>query len=277
MSANADSDLNCNRDVTDTEGDYSVYPHMDGIKSSMSWKLGSYGERGALSEDMIGGLCEQFDLPTTLTHELSVLLGNCLNNDDDIAINLTEVRRSQAIERGQKHLKTFLREAKRGTITAQELRNALGSLSTYFASTPEDSDLLPQVLDKLESATTLSKDIVDDIRRIYGTQGAVAEMSPRDKRFSRDKRRQYIVESCCYIWKDAGRSLTYTTYSDGRPGGQRQGPLVNFIQSVVKMITEPGQILSGETIRVDIDDFRVKLEREQEERCAEPIFGNQYT
>ncbi len=277
MSANADSGLKDNRDVAHTEVDYSVYPHMDGIKCSMSWKLGSYGERGALSDDMIGSLAERFGLPTKLVRELSVLLGNCLNNDDDIAINLTEVRRSQAIVRGQKHLKTLLREATRGTITTQELRNALGSLSTYFVSTPEDADLLPQLLKKLETATTLTQDVIDDIRRIHGTPGAVAEMSPRDKRFSRDKRRQYIVESCCHIWKDAGRPLTYTTYSDGRPGGQRQGPLINFIQAVVKMITEPGQILSGETIRVDIDGFRDKLEREEQERWAPPELGNQYT
>lgn len=277
MSANADSGLKGNRDVTDTEGDYSIYPHMDGIKSSMSWKLGCYGERGALSKDMIGSLAEQFDLPTKLVRELSVFLGNCLNNDDDIAINLTEVRRSQAIERGQKHLKQLLRKAKQSSIGPQELRNALGSLSTYFAATPEDGDLLDQVLDKLETATTLTQDVIDDIRHILVTPGAVAEMSPRDKRFLRDKRRQYIVESCCYIWKDAGRPLTYTTYSDGRPGGQRQGPLVNFIQAVVKMITEPGQILSGETIRVDIDDFRGKLEREEKERWAPPELANQYT
>lgn len=277
MSANSNSGQSGNHDVADTEGDYSIYPHMDGIKCSMSWKLGSYGERGALSDDMIESLAERFDLPTKLVRELSVLLGNCLNNDDDIAINLTEVRRSQAIERGQKHLKTLLREAKRGTITAQELRNALGTLSTYFASTPNDAELLPQMLDKLETATTFTQDINDDIRHIFETPGAAAEMSPRDKRFSRDKRRQYIVESCCYIWKDAGRPLTYTTYSDGRPGGQRQGPLITFIQSVVKMITEPGQILSGETIRVDIDDFRDRLEREEKERWAPPETSNQYT
>ncbi|WP_170407737.1 hypothetical protein [Ruegeria arenilitoris] len=277
MSADLDGGLNDQGDVEDDEGDYSVYPHMDGIKCSMSWKLGSYGERGALSDDMIESLAERFDLPTKLVRELSVLLGNCLNNDDDIAINLTEVRRSQAIERGQKHLKQLLRKAKQSSIGLQELSNALGSLSTYFAATPKDADLLPQILNKLETATTLTQDVIDDIRHILLTPGAVAEMSPRDKRFSRDKRRQYIVESCCYIWKDAGRPLTYTTYSDGRPGGQRQGPLVNFIQAVVKMITEPGQILSGETIRVDIDDFRDKLEREEKERWAPPESGNQYT
>ncbi|WP_170791759.1 hypothetical protein [Ruegeria lacuscaerulensis] len=121
MSANADSGLKDNRDVAHTEVDYSVYPHMDGIKCSMSWKLGSYGERGALSDDMIGSLAERFGLPTKLVRELSVLLGNCLNNDDDIAINLTEVRRSQAIVRGQKHLKTLLREAKRGTRTPERI------------------------------------------------------------------------------------------------------------------------------------------------------------
>ncbi|WP_170765967.1 hypothetical protein [Ruegeria lacuscaerulensis] len=277
MSANADSGLKGNRDVTDTEGDYSVYPHMDGIKSSMSWKLGSYGEQGALTEDMIGSLCDQFDLPTTLVRDLSAMLGHCLNNDDDIAINLTEVRRSQAIERGQKHLKQLLRKAKQSSIAPQELRNALGSLSTYFASTPEDADLLPQVLDKLETATTLTQDIEDDIRRILETPGAAADMPPSDKRFSSDKRRQYIVESCFYTWCGTGRDLGITTYSDGRPGGQRQGLLIEFVQAVVKMITDPVQELSGETIRKDRDNFRDAQSKEAEEFWAPPESGNQYT
>lgn len=199
MSANAESGPKDNHDVVDIEGDYSVYPHMDGIKCSMPWKLGSYGERGALSEDMIESLAERFDLPTNLVGELSVILGNCLNNDEDIAINLTEVRRSQAIERGQKHLKQLLRKAKQSSISPQELRNSLGSLSTYFASTPEDADLLPQVLDNIETATTLTQDVIDDIRHILVTPGAVAEMSPRDKRFSRDKRLQYSRELLLYL------------------------------------------------------------------------------
>ncbi|WP_170756198.1 hypothetical protein [Ruegeria lacuscaerulensis] len=144
MSANLDGGLKDNRDVEYDEGDYSVYPNMDGIKCSMTWKLGSYGERGVLTEGMIGNLCEHYGLPARLVRDLSTILGHCLNNDDDIAINLTEVRRSQAIDRGRKHLNQLFRKAKQSSIAPQELRYALGSLSIYFVSTPEDADLLPQ-------------------------------------------------------------------------------------------------------------------------------------
>ncbi|MCB4458009.1 hypothetical protein [Leisingera sp. McT4-56] len=257
--------------------DYSIYLHMDGVKCSTAWRLGSYGVDGALTADMKTNLLNRFSLSNELVERLSIELGHCLNNDNDVAINLLEVNRAQAIEKGRTFLRKLVRQFKNGACTRQELLADLIKLSPYFAASPEDATLLPQAVSALENSEAITPDIHAALERLRRTLGAAADMSPRDKRRAHDKRRQYIVETCCYAWKDAGHPLTYTTFSDGRRGGQRQGLLIEFIQTVVRMVTVPSHRLSGETIRKDIDRFRDALTREEEEFWAPPEFGNQYT
>lgn len=262
----------------DSADDFSVYSRIDGIKCSTYWRLGSYDDHGILSSNMIAELIERFQLASTIVHDLSVHLGHCLNNDNDIAINLTEVRRSTAIAEGQRLLRLLRRQTKQGNLAPRELRDALVPLSTYFAVHPEDAELLPSLKGKLEHAIEISPDIIATIKMIFKTPGAVAILSPRDKRHSRDKRRQYVIETCCFAWRDADRALTYTTYSDARADRQRAGPLIEFIQSVVAMITHPNQKLRGEAIRADIDRFRDALAHAEKDFCAPPKKpGNQYT
>lgn len=254
--------------------DYSIYPHMDGLRCSTAWKLGSYGDEGVLNVTRIAHLHETFGLPKAVLRDLSRQLGYCLDNEDDVAINLTEVRRSQAIERGQKILKKQLRLAKRGSLTLEEIRANMAPLSSCFASSPYEKAMLPAFRRKLGKEIEITPGIVAALKSMIQRPGSAADMSPSDKRKSQDKRRQYVVETCCYAWAEAGSEVTYTTYSDGRPDGQRHGPLIEFIQTVVEMITDPSQKLSGETIRKDIDGFREALAREEEEFWAPPIFGN---
>ncbi|ANT61919.1 hypothetical protein AYJ57_15795 [Salipiger sp. CCB-MM3] len=242
------------------EADYTIYPNIDGIRTSAPWRLGDYLERGMLSEAMIYHLSDHFALAEQLVRSLSVMLGNCLD-DDGSAIVLVEVNRAQAIAAGQKELRRLLRGAKRGGLSLSEVRDGLASLSTVFAKTPRDASLLPKALSTLAEAANFTDDIFTSIARLLDVPGAAAVLVPRDKRKVMDKRRQYVIESCCHVWLDDGRPLTYTTVSDGSKRGQRHGPLIEFIQAVVRMITQPSSELSGETIRVDIDHFRAEIEK----------------
>jgi len=69
-------------------------------------------------------------------------------------------------------------------------------------------------------------------------------------------RREYVVRSCCYVWEDAGRKVTYTTVSHEPGEPQRRGELVEFVNAVVPLVTDPPTTLSVETIRRDIDLFK---------------------
>ncbi|UWQ78696.1 hypothetical protein K3725_15485 [Leisingera sp. S132] len=253
---------------------YSIYLHKDGIKCSTGWRLGSYGLDGVLNPGMKAHLGDRFSLPKKLVERLSIELGHCLNNDQNVAINLHEINKAQAIERGRKVLGKLIRQSKSEAYTRQDLLAALEKLSAFFAASPEDATLLPQAISALGNSEVITPDIVAALEHLRSTPGAAADLSPRDKRRAHDKRRQYIVETCCYAWKDAGYSLTYTTAFLFRKSHQRQGRLIEFIQTVVGMITEPSQGLSGETIRKDIDRLRDAIAREEEDFWAPPEFGN---
>lgn len=242
------------------EADYAIYPNIDGIRPSAPWRLGDYRERGMLSEAMIRHLADRFALAEPLVRSLSVMLGNCLDNEGS-AIVLVEVKCLQAIAAGQKRVRRILHGMKHRNFSPSDARDSLASLTAEFAKDPKDASLLPDAISKLTDSDNFTDDILASITRLLDVPGAVAILVPRDKRKVMDKRRQYVVESCCHVWLDGGRPLTYTTVSDGSKRGQRHGPLIEFIQAVVRMITQPSRELSGETIRVDIDHFRAKIEK----------------
>ncbi|MFD2857600.1 hypothetical protein [Seohaeicola zhoushanensis] len=257
--------------------DYSIYLHKDGLRphGTPPWRLGNYGETGALSEGMNAHLCAAFDFDEDIVRRLSVELGHCLNNDDDVLVNLFEVNRLEAIKRAQPTLKRLKRFAKAQAISPARLRDHLTGLSTQFAPTPEVASLLPELIAELDGAEAIAPGIVAAIDLILETPGSAADMSPLDKRATRDKRRQYIVETCCYAWQDAGRRVTYTTVSDGSKVGQRHGKLLEFIQAVAMMVTAPSTELNGETVRKDIDRF-TNDPKDNVEDWGPPEFGNQY-
>ncbi|MBY6117437.1 hypothetical protein KUW09_24800 [Mameliella alba] len=89
--------------------------------------------------------------------------------------------------------------------------------------------------------------------------GNEVQVKPLDKRKVQDARRLTVVESCCYIWLDAGQRLTFTTRSDKPSSEQRAGPLVDFIQTVIGMITSPSCKISGETLRRDIEQVKYRF------------------
>lgn len=177
----------------------SIYPHFDGIKQTLPFRLADYGDDGALTEAQIQSVARSFDLDIALARELSLLLGYSLDVDSEV--NFVRVRRKQASHRTSEDQKEFT--------------------ATYTDAT-----------------------------------GAEVLVEPRDKRQVHDGRRLTVIESCCYIWLDAGRRLTFTTRADKLTREQRDGPLVNFIQTVIGMVTTPSRRMSGETLRRDIERVR---------------------
>ena len=249
--------------------DYSIYPHMDALRSSAPWRLADYDESGALSDEDLSGLARRFDLPPGIPQQLSVEVGNCLDVGSHVV--LVEVTRAEAIQRAERLLKRALPWARRAKGRAI-IRDALAPLEPAFASDEAEAAVLRSAKERANDEVTPISELVAAGKRVLETPGCAADMSPRDHRRVWDKRREYVVQSCCYAWRDAGRSLTYTTVSDKSKIGQRHGPLIEFIQAVVGMVTQSPSELSGETIRKDIDRFR-ELLKDPDGTLGEPEFG----
>lgn len=253
-------------DMTD---DYSIHPNSDGIKTSAPWRIQSYGDEGILTEPDLKELETEFEISTKVLSQLSRELGYCL--DEGSAVNLVEVNRKQAIERAQSDLDAAAKLTKRAELGIQKAVEKLGPLSDQFAKSKEDRDALKAAQAHAIAALDAATGLREIVSLLISRPGAAARMDPKDKRKASDGRRQVVVETCCYAWADAGRTVSYTSATWKED--QRSGPLVDFIQSVVEKVTEPSSRLSVETLRKDIDRFKRMLEQ-PDPLSMPPTFGD---
>lgn len=237
--------------------DFSIYLSMDGIRASAPWRIAAYGDDGALSEADLKALAERFDLPEPVLQRMSRELGYCL--DEESEVTLVEVNKRIAVDRAVPDLETAAGKVRRVEADLRAIEAILAPLSHYFAENKADANLLASAQARAGQLREAASELYKAIDRVTRTPGAAADMAPRDKRKVWDKRRQYVVETCCHAWRDAGRALTYSTRADTPDPDRRRGALVEFIQAIVAKVTDPPRELSGETLRKDIDRFKARL------------------
>ena len=254
--------------------DNSIYPHME-VVDGYGWRVGNYDERGALSLEQIDQLAQRSGLPRDVLVRFSNQLGFCL--DEDGAINLVEVRRSVAIDRAEATLQTVRAEARHASRKLGQLVDRVMLLSEQFVADMDDRTALRTALSSLHAQLTVALEantqLGETAEQVLAQPGSAADMSPTDKRKNRDKRRQYVVETCCYAWQDAHREVSYTTRPEAASRHVLQGPLIEFIDHVVPMLTSPPVEIARGTLKKDIDGFR-RGQNEPDMFSIPPVFGD---
>ncbi|OWY07860.1 hypothetical protein B6V72_18730 [Thioclava sp. F34-6] len=215
-------------------------------------------------------LADRFDLSTDLLQTLSRQLGYCLDVDSEV--NLVRIKRSKAIERADKELSKAAKLATDIQIAAEKLSELLAPLDDQFAQNKDDAAVLLAAKAKAKELRNTVAATIATITTVQETPGAAAVMVPFNKIYVWDKRRQYVIETCCYAWTEAGRTVTYSSQERTKKGTNRGGPFIDFLQSVAIKLTDPPRELSPETIRKDIDRFK-KRSAEPDELTTPPDRG----
>ena len=230
-------------------GDYSIWLHMDGIKSTtMPWKLGDYGSRGVFSKDEIAELAKRHGFTRKQIRKLSKHIGFCL--DRESVVNLVRVQRSMAEARARKRTKMAHNAAKRGEFA--KAAALIADLVDHFACETRTSSALEEA-QRLGAADVIEKKAyVEALRELRKTPDAAFEMSPVNASSAWDDRRKHVVWECCYFFLETGRPVTYMPTDDSPHGGR----LADLIQDVVRRVTKNSLTLSPGTIRRDIDMFK---------------------
>jgi hypothetical protein len=156
-----------------------------------------------------------------------------------------------------------------------DITGHLSRLQTYFDDSGRAALLLASLQQELASAQSFLDSLEARIDILALIEHGVAEIKPDDKRTASDMRREHVVRSCCYIWEDAGRAVSYTTMSHGLPHQRRGGKLIELVHLVTQNVTAPPTELSGETIRRDIDQFN-ELRQKGRIWCRSVAFDAQY-
>lgn len=158
-----------------------------------------------------------------------------------------------------------------GALSAEQIQTLAERFDLDLALVKELSVLLGYSLDvdsevnpvRVKRAAVSKRGRPDTDRFVltYDHDSGPIIVRPRDKRETRDERRLKVVESCCYIWLDAGRKLTFTSYFAETRNQKRTGPLLELIKAVVKLVTVNATTISGETLRRDIELVRRRFKR----------------
>ncbi|SDJ44657.1 hypothetical protein SAMN05421850_1332 [Lutimaribacter saemankumensis] len=227
----------------------------------MPFRIADYREAGIFRDEEQRTLAEKHGLSAEHVNELSLLVGNAL----DVGSYVTFVRISRS--RVQRDLeRAFNRERLRADPLLDDigvLNQVFAALSLpYFVPMPEDSSDAVHMAGPPEAIWgTGTRDLAISGPHIPVTLNVARKvLVPDNRRNEYDSRRRFVVQQCCYVALDAGWQLSFTT--DARlTRDQRTGPLVELIKDVLRLVTDPPQLISGETIIGDIKIARTSIAR----------------
>lgn len=236
--------------------DRTVYVSGEDGKRSAGWRIGSYEERGILSGDERVALVAGFGLTAEQVDELSVAVGNSL--DGESIVELLPISAAKATAKGQKALEEAARLARRIKRDQERLRTVLAGLSCDLDESGTAEGEMHAIEASLATITPEVEGLEDRIVGLKAIPNGVAELTPDDKRAVRDKRRTHVVWSCCYVWRESGREISYTSVPHETGNRARGGALIDFIQSVILFVTEPASEAPVSSILRDIKLFEAR-------------------
>jgi hypothetical protein len=252
--------------------------NFDGLNMRAPWRLEAYNGQGVLTQEEIAELASRFELSQTQVEALSICLGDDL--DSELITDLREVSRAKATGKPGTDLRRWLRWSKSGKEKdgRKKLNEILKNLTSDFAITPADADVLAKLKSLAASADSSTADLEAAVERVLATPDCAAEMRP-DNLKTPDMRRKRVARSCMLAWIQADRPLTKGNPNEGVNAGGKGGPLIDFIQAVGLKVTDPPTLLSGNTLSKDIDAFDEYLEafgesdKELYDLAGPPVFG----
>ena len=246
----------------ETTDDYSIYLPSDWVrKTDMPFRIFDYREEGIFTDEEQGVLAEKHGLSAQHVKELSLLVGNALdvgNYATFIRISRSEVKRNLE--------KAFNGERLRADPLLDDIgviNQVFAALSLpYFVPMPEDSSDAVHMAGPPEAIWgTGTRDMAISGPHIPVTLNVAHKVLVPDNRNEEyDSRRRFVVQQCCYVALDAGWPLSFTTDAS-LTRDQRTGRLVELIKDVLRLVTAPPQLISGETIIGDIKIARSSIAR----------------
>lgn len=234
-----------------TEHEAFTEEEIEALLERVAARLAKIDLVEALNIEEIKGIAERFDFPTDALAALSKDLARAL--DTKITPVSIQLPRKKAIARAQKAMQ----------LTAKDLMSPSEDLLRGFERL-ESLDTR-QACDRLGANRfeTLRKDydqVLRDVETLHRklsilveTPDSALDLRPSDKRAVADHRRAIVLSCLFTFWEASGHKLSLTNNSIQN---RRAGPLIDFVNAVVRCITEPSSELSSETIHTELKLYK---------------------
>lgn len=228
---------------------------VDALMEAQEARYSGRWYQEALTAAEIEDASARFDLPEDDLNQLSRRLAVALT--PEVEPVLVAVSRTEAMRRAEAKMAeacTHLMKASEEALKAFEL---VEGLSVSGSAREEERA-------SFDRGRRGHGQVLLDIERLYHRYQALArqtglllDLDALDRRTVGDPRRRKILFLLFGFWERTGRPLTITT--DPIDNGRRKGLLIDFVNAVVRCITEPAHDLSGETIWMDLKAFRATM------------------
>ncbi|MEL6584954.1 MAG: hypothetical protein AAFQ36_14090 [Pseudomonadota bacterium] len=219
---------------------------------SVPWRLADYELQGCLSPAQQRQIEQCFGLSQEHVELLSLCVGNAL--DVETEPGWLMVSRDKAQKHARRALSAMAHKASKLQKTFSELREMAEPLGTAFDPDDVEEERVEALKANLATLEAQMTRTIAGVEALSQSDG-IFVMKPDYPQKTRDRRRYHVVFQCCYVWKTAGRQVTYTTRPEEESGRQRSGQLVDLIQMVTRFMTTPSEELPVETIIKDIKLF----------------------
>jgi len=250
----------------DTSAEWGQFVYGDGIKSSAAWRLGPHSRTGILSDTQIAELASSFGFTIEEIQELSRSLGFVL--DPEAFPYLVPFKPSVARQRAAKVMAASAKDVVEAQARILKALSRLQPIAVNSRNHPAEAGLLGAVWDHLRTANKKIIEARAALDALKENPDAPLHMAPADKRLAIDFRRQAVVSSIVRFLQWHGRDFGFTSHD--RDAVRRTGPLIDFVNAVVLLITDPPSTLSAETVIKDITMLRRPRDLDEDED-GEPV------
>ena len=224
-------------------------------KDTLPWKLRDEGPNstGALSHTQIDALSQKYELGLDAVATLSRNIDIGLSRD----LHLLQHELGPArTEKGVKDLKIALKNIRSAEEKLQKASRALEHLRfkspIRIISMPNPGPHRIKSFEENRAGISDARSFLEIVERT----GLVFSSQHPDKRKISDVRRTIVCTGIFNCWHESDRNLSFTT---DPLTSKRGGPLFDFANEVVALITEPSSHLKGEALKSELDLFKSSM------------------
>ena len=224
---------------------------METLPERVAEQLSKIDLVDALTTTEVQELAKQFVLSADALSALSKDLARAL--DTKITPVFSPLPRQKAIARAQKDMQSAVADIMSASEHLLRGFERLEHLDTAEAGDRHGAkrfDMFRKDYDQvLRDVETLHR----KLKIIAETPDAALDLRPSDRRAVGDLRRTAVLSCLFAFWESAGRKLTIT---NDAVQNRRSGLLIDFVNAVVRSITEPSSTLSSETIHDELKRYK---------------------
>ncbi|MCW1920862.1 hypothetical protein NX862_19055 [Rhodobacter sp. KR11] len=229
----------------------AIFASVDRVNWTANWVVADHDLRnGALSDEEINAIAQEFDFSPAELRSLSVSLASALYT---IPATMRGIAYEESTTKGAKAVRSARSQVssvkKKLVAAAETIRN----LTAFHGVPVEQRQLVKDAKTRIPPIIEAIDELDSALKAIQEIEGLAVLRTFVDQRQIPDERRISVMTAIFDFWHSQGRKVTYTT---DPLNSERRGRIFAFVNAVVGSVTEPKSTFGTEAIVGDIRKWK---------------------